>query len=443
MSSDGDIDYAGRARETLGYSRWWLVLVAAIMMGLVSPYQYVWSSIEGPLAESLGVPLPQLGLVFTLFVVFQAGSQFPVGWWRDEHGPRAITLLAGVLAGGGYLGLAHATEIWQLYVLYSLGAVGVGIVYTVAVNTALKWFPDRRGLTTGVGTMAFAGGSALFVPYVRSQATVGGYDAVLQNMGLLIGVGILAGAVFLRDPPTGWPRTGSDGDEAEQTSEDCSPGGGAGSDEEIDPNRSADGGQHRRQYGWREMLRTWQFWVMYAMFVAVSGAGLMLTAKIVSFAGELGLAATVATLSATLLPVAGGVGRLLLGEVSDRVPRTKAMAAAFTLCGVGLVLVVVTGRAGFGTGFVAAVVAATFFWSPQYTLFPSLVGDYYGEKHSSANHALVYSGKVWGGVFGGAVTGWIITVTSWTATFVLGGCLAIAAGIAALVLRPPEDCAPP
>jgi OFA family oxalate/formate antiporter-like MFS transporter len=272
---------------------------------------------------------------------------------------------------------------------------------------------------------------------------VGGYDAVLQNMGLLIGVGILAGAVFLRDPPTGWPRTGSDGDEAEQTSEDCSPGGGAGSDEEIDPNRSADGGQHRRQYGWREMLRTWQFWVMYAMFVAVSGAGLMLTAKIVSFAGELGLAATIATLSATLLPVAGGVGRLLLGEVSDRVPRTKAMAAAFTLCGVGLVLVVVTGRAGFGTGFVAAVVAATFFWSPQYTLFPSLVGDYYGEKHSSANYALVYSGKVWGGVFGGAVTGWIITVTSWTATFVLGGCLAIAAGIAALVLRPPEDCAPP
>jgi OFA family oxalate/formate antiporter-like MFS transporter len=144
------------------------------MMGLVSPYQYVWSSIEGPLADSLGVSLPALGLVFTLFVVFQAGSQFPVGWWRDRYGPRRLTLLAGVLAGGGYVGLSMATELWQLYVLYTLGAIGVGIVYTVAVNTALKWFPDRRGLTTGVGTMAFAGGSALFVPYVRANATAGG-----------------------------------------------------------------------------------------------------------------------------------------------------------------------------------------------------------------------------------------------------------------------------
>ncbi|MFB6361674.1 MAG: MFS transporter, partial [Halobacteriales archaeon] len=73
---------AARARDHLGFSRWWQVAAAAVMMGLVSPYQYVWSSIEGPLAESLGLSLPSLGLVFTLFVVFQAGSQFPVGWWR-------------------------------------------------------------------------------------------------------------------------------------------------------------------------------------------------------------------------------------------------------------------------------------------------------------------------------------------------------------------------
>jgi OFA family oxalate/formate antiporter-like MFS transporter len=442
MSSDLDTGYATAARDTLGFSRWWLVLAAAVMMGLVSPYQYVWSSIEGPLANSLDVPLPQLGLVFTLFVIFQAGSQFPVGRWRDEHGPRAVTLLAGLLAGGGYVGLAYATEVWQLYLLYSLGAVGVGIVYTVAVNTALKWFPDRRGLTTGVGTMAFAGGSALFVPYVRANATAGGYDTVLQNMGLLIGIGILVGAVFLRDPPSGWPRTAGNGAESAVDDETDAPTTSGPADEATDPGSSPDGSWEQRQYEWREMVRTWQFWMLYAMFVAVSGAGLMLTAKIVSFAGELDLTATVATLSATLLPVAGGVGRLLLGEVSDRVPRTTAMAVTFTLCGVGLLLVVWTGQTGFSAGFIAAVVVATFFWSPQYTLFPSLVGDYYGQEHSSANYALVYSGKMWGGVFGGAVTGWIITVSSWTTAFVLGGALAIVAGVAALTLRPPGDRTP-
>ncbi len=413
--ADVSTDPADRARSILGFSRWWQVAAAAVMMGLVSPYQYVWSSIEGPLAQNLGIPLPALGLVFTLFVVFQAGSQFPVGWWRDRHGPRRLTLLAGVLAGGGYLGLAYATAVWQLYLLYSLGAIGVGIVYTVAVNTALKWFPDRRGLTTGVGTMAFAGGSALFVPYVRTNATAAGYPDVLQNMGVLIGVGILVGALVLRDPPENWP------------SEDANPATDGGMSETY-------GGY---QFTWREVLRTWQFWLMYAMFVGVSGAGLMLTAKVVSFAQELGLAAAIATASATLLPVAGGTGRLLLGEVSDRVDRERAMAVSFSFCGIGLFLVVWFANIGFEVGFVAAVVVATFFWSPQYTLFPAVVGDYYGRKHSSANYALLYSGKMWGGLFGGALVGWLIAITSWTTGFMVGGALAVLSGIAALALRPP------
>lgn len=421
-----DTEYGQRAKEHLGYSRWWLILAAAVMMGLVSPYQYVWSSIEGPLAQSLEVPLPQLGLVFTLFVIFQAGSQFPVGWWRDRRGPRRLTLVAGILAGGGYLGLAYATEVWQLYVLYSLGAIGVGIVYTVAVNTAIKWFPDRRGLTTGVGTMAFAGGSALFVPYIRSNATLTGYSDVLQNMGLLIGVGILVGALVLRDPPEEWPPDRTNAPVSEESSK---------SSESV----KSDGGvSSSRQFTSKEMLRTWQFWLMYVMFVAVSGAGLMLTAKIVSFAQELGFAAGIATISATLLPIAGGVGRLVLGDVSDRVNRENAMAAAFVLCGLGLLAVTWFGITNQSIGFVAAVVVATFFWSPQYTLFPSVVGDYYGQKHSSANYALLYSGKMWGGVFGGVVTAWLISVTSWSAVFMLGGILAVAAGLCALVLSEPR-----
>ena len=433
-----DVDHAARAKEYLGFSRWWQVVAAAVAMALVSPYQYVWSSIEGPLAASLDVSLPALGGVFTLFVIVQAGSQFPVGWWRDRHGPRRLMLLAGVLAGGGYVGIAYASSLWQLYLCYGLGALGVGIVYTVAVNTALKWFPDRRGLTTGAGTMAFAGGSALVVPFVRANATPDAYPFVLQTLGILIAIGILVGAVVLRDPPTEWldeTDTGADSTEtdadADSTESDTDADG-----ESADP-ASTDGGAVRRHYTWREVLRTWQFWLMYGMFVAVSGAGLMLTAKVISFADALDLSAGTATLSAILLPIAGGVGRLVLGEVSDRVDRERAMAVSFTLCGLGVLAVVWFAQQGTTLGFLAAVVVATFFWSPQYTLFPSLVGDYYGERHSSANYALLYSGKMWGGVFGGAVAGWLVTVTDWPTAFTIGGVLAVAAGIVALALREP------
>jgi OFA family oxalate/formate antiporter-like MFS transporter len=419
MSED---EAARRAREYLGHSRWWLVLAAAGMMAVVGPYQYVWTAIESPIAERLGVPLPAIGLVFTLFVIVQAGSQFPVGWWRDRHGPRGISLVASALAGGGYLGLAYATEVWQVYLLYSLGALGVGIVYTVAVNTALKWFPDRRGLTTGVGTMAFAGGSAAFVPFVRANATAASYADVLRPMGLLIGVVVLAGGLALRDPPHGW----LDGADAKAD-------GGEGGVEEGATARRAG-----HDYAPREVLSTWQFWLMYAQFVAVSGAGLMLTAKVVQFATALSLSGITATASATVLPVAGGVGRLTLGWLSDRVARRAAMAVSFTLCGLGLFAALWFGLGGASAAFVAAVFVATFFWSPQYTLFPAVVGDYYGEANSSANYALLYSGKMWGGVFGGALAGWLVTVTDWTTTFALGGALAVAAGLSALLLRPPE-----
>jgi OFA family oxalate/formate antiporter-like MFS transporter len=178
---------------------------------------------------------------------------------------------------------------------------------------------------------------------------------------------------------------------------------------------------------------------MYAMFVGVSGAGLMLTAKIVSFAQHFELTAQVATLSATALPIAGGVGRLVVGGASDRVDRETAMGVAFTLCGVGVLLVVYLAQVSQQLLFVGAVVLATFFWSPQYTLFPSVVGDYYGEADSSANYALLYSGKMWGGVFGGAAAGWLVSTTGWTTTFVVGGILAIAAGLGAVLLRPPSD----
>lgn len=281
------------------------------------------------------------------------------------------------------------------------------------MNTAIKWFPDRRGLTTGIGTMAFAGGSALFIPYVRSNATITGYDDVLRTMGLAMGAVIILSALVLRDPPSDWRLT------SEATSSQT-PGAADGS------------------YTWKEMLGTWQFWLMYGMFIAVSGAGLMLTAKIVSFADNFGLSSVVATASATVLPIAAGAGRLVLGDLSDRVDREKAMAISFVLCGVGVLLVVWAAQAGQSIVFIVAVAIAVFFWSPQYTLFPSVIGDYYGEDYSSANYALLYSGKMWGGIFGGVVTAWLVTQTNWKVTFIVGGIGAILAGASALLLSSPD-----
>ncbi len=429
-------DPATEANRLLGYSRWWQIAAAATMMALVSPYQYVWTAIEGPLATDLNASLSALGFVFTAYVVIMALVQFPAGWWRDRYGPRLVTFIAGALAGGGYVALAFATEIWHVYLAYSVGALGVGMVYTVAINTAIKWFPDRRGLTTGIGTMAFAVGSAAFVPYIRFMAD-GAFTFGLASMGVLIGVGILVGTVVLRDPPTDWhledkSASGTVNDPSETQSD------AVDVNEAPDVDDSAtDGGV--RQYTWREMTKTWQFWVMYFMFFAVSAAGLMITARVVLYAEQVALTAFIATVAATFLPIASGGGRLIVGGLSDRFDRERITAASFFLSGIGTIAVVIFANIGSGIGYIFAVAVAVFFWSSQFSLFPSLVGDYYGTKHSSANYSIVYSGKMWGGVFGGGGVGWLVGVVGWDVAFLIGGGLALAAGILGSFLRAPNQ----
>lgn len=399
-------------------------------MALVSPYQYVWASIEGPLATDLNASLSALGFVFTAYVIIMALVQFPAGWWRDRYGPRAVTLAAGVLSGGGYYALAFATEIWQVYIAYSLGAMGVGMVYTVAVNTAIKWFPDRRGLTAGIGTMAFAAGSAAFVPYVRSSVADGALASALSNIGLLIGMGVVFSTIILKDPPDSWYGTdaptddGADTDASQETT---------GQDAES---TAPDGGY--RSYRWREMVRTWQFWVLYFMFFAVSAAGLMITARVVLYAEQANLNTVAVTVAATVLPIASGGGRLFVGWFSDHFDRATVASLAFLICGVATVAIVGTAGLDSGIGYIVMVAIAVFFWSSQFSVFPSLVSDYYGADYSSVNYSIVYSGKMWGGVFGGGAVGWLVGVIGWDFTFILGGMLALAAGLAGFALRPPK-----
>jgi OFA family oxalate/formate antiporter-like MFS transporter len=175
------------------------------------------------------------------------------------------------------------------------------------------------------------------------------------------------------------------------------------------------------------------------MFVATAGADLLVIANVVTFADELGFTYDVATVAATLLPLSAGVSRLVLGEVTDRVGRKRVMVVSFLLAGLFRLGLVAAGRADRPVAFVALVLAAMFFSSPLYVYFPSLLSDYYGSEFSSSNYAVLYTAKVGGGVVAGTVAGYLAAAYGWGPTFALGGVLAAAAGLAALVLRPPSD----
>jgi len=402
------------AQSRLPFSRWWLVLVAAVAMGMVGSYQFVWSSIRGPLGTQVGASETALGTVFTVFLVFQAVSQFPAGWVRDRWGPRVPLLVAAPLLTVGYVWAGRADGLPAVYAAYALGGIGVGITYTVAVNTSVKWFTDRRGLATGAVTMSYSGISFLLIPAVRR-----GVEESVQNALTLLGVGLgavaLVGALVLRDPSR---RDDGDGE----------------SESESNSNANSDSDA----YEWRDTVRTWQFWLLYVVFFVVNGAGLMLIGKVVAYADALALPAAVATASASVVAAAETVGIAVIGGLSDRLGRERTVAASLVLAGVALAATVPLGTGGAAWAFVALVGAAALFRSPAFSVFPSLVGDYYGAGHSSENYAMLYTAKIPGSVFGGTVASGLVVSLGWTESFLLAAGALSLAGVAIAFLRPPE-----
>jgi OFA family oxalate/formate antiporter-like MFS transporter len=400
------------ATTTFPRSRWWLVAVAALLMGVAGSYQFLWSSLRGPLGASVGASEPALGAVFTLFVVTLTVSQFPAGWVRDRWGPRLPLLVGAGLLALGFLGASRATSPTELAVFYMIGGVGAGAGYTVAVNTPVKWFDERQGLATGVVVMAFGGLSFLLIPTVRSNVG-SNLDGTLLGLGLLAGLVALAAAVLLRDPGP----TGEDGAPEE---------GSTGSNPDFDT-----------AYTWRETVRTWQFWLLYAVFIVINGIGVMVIGKAVAFAQALELTAAVATGSASLIAISDAAGVFVGSSASDRYGRERTAGAALGLTGIGLAGAVAAGAMGSGIAFVILLGVAAFFRSPAFAIFPVLVGEYYGQRHSSTNYAALYTAKIWGALFGGAVASTLVIGLGWTATFSLAAGVAVIAGVATFLLRPP------
>jgi OFA family oxalate/formate antiporter-like MFS transporter len=387
--------------------RWGLLVIAAGAMGAAGTYQFVWSSIRPVLGTRLSMTEGGLGTVFTVYVICQTLSQFPAGWFRDRYGPRIPLAVGAGLVTAGYLGTAYADGALAALFSYALGGVGAGLAFTVAVNTPVKWFEDRRGLATGLVTMAYGGSSVLIIPSVRS-GLAGNFSRTLTLLGAGVGVACLAGALALRDPP------------------------------QMTDDSTADGPASRETYAWHETVRTWQFWLLYLVMIVVNAVGLMIIGKAVAAAQHYGITTAAATATASALALADGAGIVLFGGLSDRFGRERIIAVTLVLCGIATVFAVRAGEASSGPWFVLLLGAAAFFRSPVFAVAPSLLGEYYGPARSSENYALLYTSKVWGGVGGGVVASLLVATVGWSSSFLAGGVAVTAAGLLTTRLEPVE-----
>ena len=366
-------------------NRWVILFFSVLSMVAVANFQYGWTLFVGPLQKHLNVEQALIQVTFTVFVLLETWLVPFEGFLVDTFGPRILVMIGGVLAGAGWYGSGKAETLSALYISYAISGLGAGVVYGTAIGSALKWFPDHRGLAAGLTAAGFGAGSAFTVaPLAKMINPPGmppgsGYQHTFIVWGIIQGLVVVVAALFLKAPPAGWlPKTwrmkGSPEVKARQSQRDFKPG---------------------------EMAATPHFWLMYAMMAMVATGGLMATAQLAPMAKDfkvdtvtvslfgLSMAALTFALSADRL--INGLCRPFWGWVSDQIGRENTMTLAFGLEGVAKFALL-----KFASNPVLFVVfsAFTFFgWGEIFSLFPALCGDFFGRKHATTNYGFLYTAK--------------------------------------------------
>jgi len=208
-----------------GFNRW-LVPPAALSVHLCIGQAYAFSVFNDPLTKVIGLTastpedwkLTTLGWIFSLAIVFLGLSAAFGGKWLEKVGPRLTMFVAACCFGGGFLVAALGVvlhEIWLLYLGYGvIGGIGLGLGYVSPVSTLIKWFPDRRGMATGMAIMGFGGGamigaplSVLLMEHFKSADSVG-VAQTFAVMGCIYFASMMIGALTIRIPVDGWKPEG-------------------------------------------------------------------------------------------------------------------------------------------------------------------------------------------------------------------------------------------
>ena len=184
-------------------NRWLILFFSILSMIAVANFQYGWTLFVPPLQKQLHAEQAAVQVTFTVFVLLETWLVPFEGWLVDKFGPRLLVLAGGIFAGLGWIGAGQATTLTQLYLTYAVAGIGAGIVYGTAIGSALKWFPDHRGLAAGLTAAGFGAGSAFTVAPIANMIASAGYQATFIRWGIIQGAVVVISAFFLASPPAG------------------------------------------------------------------------------------------------------------------------------------------------------------------------------------------------------------------------------------------------
>ena len=345
----------------------WRIAAAGVLLQMALGSVYAWSVFRTPLATQFGWSISQITLTFTITILALSCAAFAGGLWLNRSGPRVVAVTGGALYGLGVLLASFTERIEWLYATYGLlGGIGLGLGYIVPVTVLVKWFPDRRGLITGIAVGGFGAGALVTAPVAT---------ALIERVGVLSTFAWLGLAYFVAAPLAGWfmrnpPESGI-----------------------LDaPMVRSPLRQGNADYTLGQAVRTRQWWILWLILFLNVTAGISLISQQAPLYQELaGVSAAVAAGMVGLASIGNALGRVFWAWSSDYLTRRATLVLLFLI---QVALFWVLPGLGSAAMLTLAAFAILSCFGGGFGTMPAAVTDYFGPRNVGPIYGLMLS--AWG-----------------------------------------------
>jgi len=394
-------------------NRWWIAL-AGVLLQMALGAVYAWSVFRVPLAKQFHWNISEVTLTFTIAIMVLGFASFFGGLWLKKVGPRVVAMTGGALYGIGlFLASFSYIGLWWLYMTYGVVAgIGLGFAYIVPVYTMLKWFPDKRGLMTGIAVGGFGAGALVTAPIAtRLIASVGVLHTFAYLGVAFLIVTVLAG-FFMVNPPEGWAPEGWAPTQKQQAQEGA------------------------RSFTLGEALKTWQWWALWLLLFLNTSAGISIISQESPMFQEFAkITAIVAAGMVGIVSIGNALGRVFWAWASDLLGRRWTFVVMFllqialfwilpSLHTVGLVTVI---------GFIILMC-----YGGGFGTMPAFAADYFGPGNVGSIYGLMLTAWGFASAFGPLLIAHMRQASGSYATglHVIAGIMLVSA-LLPLFVRPP------
>ncbi|MFC7370969.1 OFA family MFS transporter [Fictibacillus iocasae] len=393
----------------------WLIAAAAVGIHISIGSIYSWSVFTNPLSDKHGWGLSQVSLTFSIAILFLGLSAAFMGHFVERHGPRKSGLIASFCFGLGLLGAGFADSIGSLYMFYvfygALGGIGLGIGYITPVSSLVKWFPDRRGMATGLAIMGFGFASLIASPVIARLIGSIGISNTFYLLGVVYFSLMIVSSLYLAPPPKDWMPEGMSekGEGDKKKPDDLS------------------------QLTANEAVKTVRFWALWSMLFINVTCGIAVISVASPMAQDIaGLSAGAAATMVGIMGLFNGLGRIGWASVSDYIGRPNVYTTFFALQTAAFLLLPNVSNALLFQIIIFVIITC---YGGGFASIPAYIGDLFGTKQLGAIHGYILTAWAAAGLVGPLVVSWIRETTeSYSLTlYIFTGAFVVALAISLLI----------